>query len=133
MVRLGEPVDDHIGLEIGQHVVAKHPFRPADLRGIRILGAALFGCGRKAAQDGVVHRVRERNPHARLPIGVHQHADALRRARVDQERASGRAGADHGEGLAAFGEDFPERLRKHHALAGGGVEAEQVLVIVIAE
>jgi len=133
VVGLGEPVDHHVGLELGQDVVAQHALGPGD-RGVVVVDrAALGGRGAEALEHRFVDLGRERHAHARLPIAADQHADPLGRARVEQQRLAGRAGAYRREPLAALGEDFAQALHQHHAAARHLVEAEQVAVIVVVE
>ncbi len=131
MVGLGHPVDDHVGLEVGQDIVAQHALGPGDRGVLGIGGAAAHGRRPEALKHLVAHGLGQRD--ARFPIAVDQHADAAGRARICEQRRPGRARRHRGEPLAALPEDFAQALGQDHAAAGDLVEAEQHLVVVIAE
>src|SRR5260370_1279985 len=93
VVGLREPVDDHIGLQLRQHVIAQHGLRPGHGS---VLGLRCFRLRRsrtEALPDGVVDGIRESDAHARLPVTVDEHAGALPRPRVSQESRAPVTGA----------------------------------------
>ena len=124
MVGFGEPIDHDVGRKLSQHVIAQHPLRPRDFFVGWIQDAALFGGGRKPAQDRLVRRIRECDALTRLPKGIDQDPDALRGARVDQQCAPCRPGAHDRERLATLCKDFRKARSQNRAAARDLVETQ---------
>src|SRR4029453_1066380 len=128
VIRLGEPVDHHVGAELGQHILAQRALRPAH-RAVVAIPAGLGGRGAELRQDRRARLRRGRHDLARIEVPVDQRAHAGRRLRIEEERAARGARADAGEAESVPGEALGERARAHEPAAGDGIDLEQMLIV----
>jgi hypothetical protein len=124
VIRLGEPVDDDVGRELRQHVLAEDALCPRDHLVVAV-ECAPRGRRSELGEDRRAHLGRPRHQLAGLEGAVDDHADSVAGSRIGQERAARRARADGGEAKPARVEALSERPGQHESSVRRVVEGEQ--------
>ena len=124
-VGLGDPVHDHVGRGRRQQLLAQHALGVGDADvGVRLAAGARRRA--EALDDRLAERGRVGERRVRVARADHL-ADALGRARVQQQRRARRARAEREELQAGGLDALGDRLDEHHLAAGDVVEPGELV------
>ena len=127
MVRLGQPVDDHVGPQLRQDEFPEHILGPVDRRLVWFGGPTLGGGRPEALENGLIDLGREGHQPPRIKVPIHQGADATPGLGIEQQGAPSRARTDHGELQCMLLQMLAQGLHQSESPTAHRLEADEML------